>query len=100
MPWINLPPVLQLNKRPQSTVGCGPIQKFVGTLARYQATKGVFMTPSGFQKNALEYVRGVQHPIIPTCQRLAQYMIQHRHGVATLRTLALKRVDSDCFDDA
>ena len=88
-------------KRWQSTVGREPIQSFVGALAGQHANKGVFITTSDFHKNALDYARGVQHKIILiNGQRLAQLMIEHGVGVSTVRTLALKRVDSDYFDEA
>lgn len=32
-------------------------------------------------------------------QRLAQLMIEHGVGVSTVRTIALKRVDSDYFEE-
>lgn len=88
-------------KRWQSTVGREPIQSFVGALAGKHATKGVFITTSDFHKNALDYARGVTHKIILiNGQRLAELMIEYGVGVSTVRTIALKRVDSDYFEDA
>ncbi len=45
-------------KRWQSTVGREPIQSFVGALAGRHANKGVFITTSDFNSNALDYVTG------------------------------------------
>ncbi|WP_395746644.1 restriction endonuclease [Prosthecobacter sp.] len=88
-------------KRWQSSIGREPIQSFVGALAGKHANKGVFITTSDFHKNAVEYARGVQHKIILiNGQRLAQLMIEHGIGVSTVRTIAIKRVDSDYFEDA
>ncbi|OYW73777.1 MAG: hypothetical protein B7Z37_20295 [Verrucomicrobia bacterium 12-59-8] len=88
-------------KRWQSTVGREPIQSFVGALAGKHATKGVFITTSDFHKNALDYARGVTHKIILiNGQRLAELMIEYSVGVSTVRTIALKRVDSDYFEEA
>jgi len=88
-------------KRWQSTVGREPIQSFVGALAGKHATKGVFITTSDFHKNALDYAKGVTHKIILiNGQRLAELMIEYGVGVSTVRTIALKRVDSDYFEDA
>ena len=88
-------------KRWQSTVGREPIQSFVGALAGKHATKGVFITTSDFHKNAIDYARGVTHKIILiNGQRLAELMIEHGVGVSTVRTIAIKRVDSDYFEDA
>lgn len=87
-------------KRWQSTVGREPIQSFVGALAGKHASKGVFITTSDFHKNAIDYARGVTHKIILIDgQRLAQLMIEHGVGVSTVRTIALKRVDSDYFEE-
>jgi len=87
-------------KRWQSTVGREPIQSFVGALAGKHASKGVFITTSDFHKNAIEYARGVTHKIILIDgPRLAQLMIEHGVGVSTVRTIALKRVDSDYFEE-
>ena len=88
-------------KRWQSTVGREPIQSFVGALAGKHANKGVFITTSDFHKNAIDYARGVTHKIILiNGQRLAELMIEHGVGVSTVRTIAIKRVDSDYFEDA
>jgi restriction system protein len=87
-------------KRWQSTVGREPIQSFVGALAGKHANKGVFITTSDFHKNALDYAKGVTHKIILiNGQRLAELMIEYGVGVSTVRTIALKRVDSDYFEE-
>ncbi|WP_206171132.1 restriction endonuclease [Phragmitibacter flavus] len=87
-------------KRWQSTVGRIEVQNFVGALAGKHATKGVFITTSDFHKNATEYASSVQHKVVLIGgQRLADLMIEHGVGVSTVRTIALKRVDSDYFED-
>lgn len=87
-------------KRWQSTVGREQIQNFVGALAGKHAQKGVFITTSDFNANAVNYARTVQHKIILiNGQRLAELMIEHGVGVSTVRTIALKRVDSDYFEE-
>ncbi|WP_395741168.1 restriction endonuclease [Prosthecobacter sp.] len=59
------------------------------------------ITISDFHKNALDYARGVTHKIILiNGQRLAQLMIEHRIGVSTVRSIAIRRVDSEYFEDA
>jgi restriction endonuclease Mrr len=52
-------------------VGHVDVENFVGTLVGKHAHEGVFITTSDFQRNAL--------------------------GVSTVRSIALKRVDSDYF---
>lgn len=86
-------------KRWQSTVGRVELQNFVGALAGKQAHKGVFITTSDFNKNAVEYARAVpQKIILIDGVRLADLMIEHNIGVTTVRTVALKRIDSDYFE--
>lgn len=86
-------------KRWQSTVGRVELQNFVGALAGKQAHKGVFITTSEFNKNAVEYAKAVpQKIILIDGVRLADLMIEHNIGVTTVRTVALKRIDSDYFE--
>jgi restriction system protein len=86
-------------KRWQSTVGRVELQNFVGALAGKQAHKGVFITTSEFNRNAVEYARAVpQKIILIDGVRLADLMIEHNIGVTTVRTVALKRIDSDYFE--
>lgn len=87
-------------KRWKADVGREPIQSFVGALAGKHATKGVFITTSDFHKSAIEYAQGVQHKVILIGgKRLAELMIEYNVGVSTVRTIALKRVDSDYFEE-
>lgn len=88
-------------KRWQATVGRVEIQNFVGALAGRHANKGVFITTSEFNENAAAYARSVQHHkiVLIDGQRLAELMIEHGIGVSTVRTIALKRVDSDYFEE-
>ncbi|MDG2122540.1 MAG: restriction endonuclease [Verrucomicrobiales bacterium] len=63
------------------------------------ATKGVFITTSGFVQNAWDYAASVaQRVILIDGQRLAELMIEHHVGVSTVRTVELKRVDTDYFE--
>ena len=87
-------------KRYQATIGRVDIQNFVGALAGKQANKGVFITTSDFKKTAVEYAETVtQKVILINGARLADLMIEHDIGVSTYRTIAIKRVDSDYFED-
>ena len=88
-------------KRWQNPVGREQIQNFVGALVGKHAAKGIFITSGEFNKNALEYARGVQHRVIPIDgQRLAELLIEHNVGVSTVRTIQIKRVDSDYFEES
>lgn len=88
-------------KRWHNTIGRKEIQSFVGALAGKQADKGVFITTSDFAKTAAEYARTVtQKVILIDGQRLAELMIEHDVGVSTTRSIALKRLDSDYFEES
>jgi restriction system protein len=87
-------------KRWQGNVGRKEIQSFVGALAGKQANKGVFITTSDFVQNAIDYAESVSQKIILIGgDRLADLMIEHNIGVSTVRTIALKRLDSDYFEE-
>lgn len=87
-------------KRWKGTVGRTEIQSFVGALAGQKANKGVFITTSDFAASAIEYAKSVQQKVIlMNGQRLAELMIEHGIGVSTIRNIAIKRIDSDYFEE-
>lgn len=87
-------------KRWKGDVGRVEVQNFVGALAGKHATKGIFITTSRFNSNAKEYARMVaQKVILIDGQRLADLMIEHNVGVSTIRTVSLKRMDTDYFEE-
>lgn len=88
-------------KRWKNTVGRVEIQSFVGALAGKQAHKGIFITTSDFNRNAIEFAQAVpQKVILIDGQRLAALMIEHGVGVSTSRTIEIKRIDSDYFEES
>jgi restriction system protein len=87
-------------KRWKGDVGRVEVQNFVGALAGKHATKGIFITTSRFNGNAKEYAYMVaQKVILIDGQRLADLMIEHNVGVSTIRTVSLKRMDTDYFEE-
>jgi restriction system protein len=87
-------------KRWKNAVGRPEIQSFVGALAGKQAHKGVFITTSTFVQSAVEYAAMVsQKVILIDGARLTSLMIEHNIGVSTTRTIKVKRVDSDYFEE-
>jgi len=87
-------------KRWENVVGRPEIQKFVGALTGQRARKGVFITTSGFSKDALDYVSRIDMKIVLVDgETLAQMMIEHNVGVATMARYELKRIDSDYFSE-
>jgi len=87
-------------KRWENVVGRPEIQKFVGALTGNRAKKGVFITTSGFSKDALDYVSRIDMKIVLIDgETLAQMMIEHDVGVSTVARYVLKRIDSDYFSE-
>lgn len=88
-------------KRWKGNVGRQEIQSFVGALAGKKANKGVFITTSEFNGNAMEYAAGLhQKVILIDGLRLAELMIEHNIGVAEEHAYRVKKIDSDYFDEA
>lgn len=86
-------------KRWEATVGRPELQKFAGALQGQRANKGVFITTSGFSRDAEEFVAAINSKIILIDgETLASLMIDHNVGVTALGVYALKRVDSDYFE--
>jgi restriction system protein len=85
---------------PDNTVGRERIQQFAGALAGQGASKGVFVTTSSFSNGAIEYAQRVpQRIILIDGAELTKLMIRHGVGVRTERTIELKRIDLDYFED-
>ena len=85
-------------KRWQTNVSRPELQKFAGALQGQRARKGIFITTSGFSRDAREYVNNIDSKIVLIDGRqLAEYMIDHNVGVSTVKTYEIKRVDSDYF---
>ena len=87
-------------KRYQSNVGRVDVQNFVGALAGHQAHKGVFITTSGFNDNAVQFAKTVpQKVILIDGNRLANLMIEHNVGVSTEQVITIKKIDTDYFEE-
>jgi len=87
-------------KRWQNNIGRKEIQSFVGALAGYQAHKGIFITTSDFIQSATDYAKSVnQKVVLINGPKLADLLIEHNIGVSTVRTIEIKRLDSDYFED-
>lgn len=85
-------------KRWEGDVGRPEIQKFVGALAGNKASKGVFITTSGFTKEARAYAGQVNSKVVLIDgTMLAELMIDYNIGVSTREIYEIKRVDSDYF---
>ncbi len=85
-------------KRWEGVVGSKEIRNFVGSLVGQKANKGVFITTSGFTKDALEYVKTITHKVILIDgEMLTQLMIENNIGVSKIISYDIKKIDSDYF---
>jgi restriction system protein len=83
-----------------NTIGRERIQQFAGALVGQGASKGVFVTTSSFSKGATEYASKVpQRIILIDGKELARLMVQYGVGVRVERTVEIKRIDLDYFDE-
>lgn len=87
-------------KRWEADVGRPEIQKFVGALAGNKASKGVFITSSGFTREAKQYASQVNHRVVLIDGvMLAELMMDYDLGVSTKEIYTVKRLDSDYFEE-
>jgi len=86
-------------KRYKNSVGRNEVQNFVGALAGKQAHKGIFITTSDYNRNAIEFAASVpQKVILINGERFADLMIEHNVGVSTEQVITVKKIDSDYFE--
>ncbi|PIQ96996.1 MAG: restriction endonuclease [Nitrospinae bacterium CG11_big_fil_rev_8_21_14_0_20_56_8] len=87
-------------KRWEGTVGRPEIQKFAGALQGKRARKGVFITTSGFSKEAVEYAQSIDSKIILIDgTALAEYMIDFDVGVSKVNSYVIKKIDQEFFEE-
>jgi restriction system protein len=85
-------------KRWENTVGRPDIQKFAGALQGHRARKGVFITTSGFSRDAEEFASKIDSKIVLiNGAHLVSLMADHNVGVSTIRSYEVKKIDSDYF---
>jgi len=85
-------------KRWEHQVGRPELQRFVGALHGQRARKGIFITTSGFTREASEYVRRIDPKVVLIDgETLVGLMIDFNLGVAIETSYEIKRVDSDFF---
>lgn len=87
-------------KRWENIVGSKEVRNFVGSLVGQKANKGVFITASGFTKDALEYVKTITHKVILIDgEMLTKLMIENNIGVSKIVSYDIKKIDSDYFEE-
>lgn len=83
-----------------NNVGAGPIRDFFGSLDRFKAAKGLFVTTSDFSNDAEDTAEQLSKRIVLiNGDLLAGLMIRFGVGVRTEETLYLKKIDEDFFPD-
>ena len=86
--------------QPGNNVGAGPVRDFFGSLDRFKAAKGLFVTTSDFSKDAEDTATQLSKRIaLINGDLLARLMIRYGVGVRTEETLYLKKLDEDFFPD-
>jgi restriction system protein len=85
---------------PDNTVGRPLIQQFAGALAGEGANKGVFITTSSFSSGTHQFaVQVPQKIVLIDGRRLGELMIQYDVGVRIERTVHIKKIDLDYFEE-
>ena len=82
-----------------NSVGASAIRDFFGSLDRFKATKGLFVTTSSFSSSARETAELLSKRIVLIDgPQLARLMIRHSVGCRIEETLTVKRLDEEFFE--
>ena len=81
-------------------IGREDLNKFVGALAVAQSNKGVFITTSSFNKNAVEYASKLNTAtlVLIDGEQLAKYIYDYSLGMQTKEIIEIKELESDFWD--
>jgi restriction system protein len=87
--------------KPGNQVGSEAVQAFIGALVGRGSQKGVFITTSAFTGKARETAKqsGGLRLVLIDGEELTKHMIQFNVGVRIARTVDVKRIDLDYFED-
>jgi restriction system protein len=87
--------------KPGNPIDSPTVQGFVGALVGRGAQKGVLITTSTFTKNALAAAKqsGALRLVLIDGDTLTELMMQFNVGVRVARTVEIKRIDLDYFED-
>ena len=85
-----------------NTIGSEAVHAFMGALLSKGAQKGVFITTSSFSKAALQVADQPGHLrlVLINGDELTRLMVRFGVGVRIARTVEIKRIDLDYFEDA
>jgi len=83
-----------------NSVGPDAINSFIGALNIKRANKGLFVTASGFTRQAREHAeRSTTHVVLIDGERLAALMVSYNVGVLVREIVEIKTVDEGYFED-
>lgn len=83
-----------------TNIGSSAVRDFFGSLDRFKAAKGVFVTTSDFSREARDTASQLSKRIVLiNGDQLAGLMAKHNVGVRTEDTLYLKKIDEDFFPE-
>lgn len=83
-----------------NNVGAGPIRDYFGSLDRFKAAKGLFVTTSDFSSDARSTAEQLSKRIVLiNGDQLAALMLRYNVGVRVEETLSLKKIDEDFFPE-
>ena len=84
---------------PENKIGPSAIRDFFGSLDMHKATKGLFVTTSGFTQAAIDTAEKLgKRIVLIDGSELAQLMISYNVGCRVEETLYVKRIDEDFFE--
>ncbi len=82
-----------------NNIGSRAIRDFFGSLDRHKATKGLFVTTSGFSPSAIETAQFLSKRIVLIDgQQLSKLIIRHNVGCRVEDALEIKKIDEDFFE--
>ena len=82
-----------------NTVGPSAIREFFGSLDRFKATKGLFVTASTYTASARETATALSKRIVLVDgKELTHLMIRHNIGCRVEETLEIKKIDEEFFE--
>ena len=87
--------------QPGNTIGSEAVQAFIGALIGKGAQKGVLITTSSFSKQAVAAANqsGTLRLVLIDGAELTRLMVRFNVGVRVARTVEIKRIDLDYFDE-
>ena len=90
---------IQAKRYQEQTIGRPVIQAFYGAMGGVGANKGVFITTSGFSREARDYADGLidKRIVLIDGSRLTQLMLDAGVGVSVKQIYKVHRLDEDFF---